>query len=688
MDAAKIFILNDFLALSRIFFKIPVYQRSYTWQSENCEKLTSDLEKILFKEKEKHFLGSIVYFKEKAKGTTFQDLIIIDGQQRLITLLLFLKALETFYEKPELEHFFYNRSQHPKERIKLKAVQADREDIYLLFDDKAQEINKQKNIYKNYKFFLDKIASWLKRANIQVQDILQALKALEAIEIVLDKDEDDAQIIFERINSTGLDLSETDLIRNFLLMNEERQEELYEKYWLYIENKLKIDDDYRMLDEFFAAYLKSKVGSNLHLRKLYEEFIFYFKERKTSREELFQELKYFCDIFLVFIGENEAYSKNINLTLQKIRDLKVSTFHPFLLKVFSDYHEKLLSEEDLEKIVNLLFIYLLRRKVCEIPSNSLQALFITLYNKIFKVPSNKKNYYESINIFLFSLESNDAFPSDEKFKKALLENNLYSKGTFCQFLLSDIEATSSKELLEFENLTIEHIMPQTLNANWKHIPAKEHKKYLNTLGNLTLTAYNSSLSNRAFLEKKAMILDKSRVLILNQDLKDKEKWTISDIEERGERLANLLLEKYSVKKIEDEKIHFDFYQTLSLFSYKEVSGAKLISFKFDGKSYQKNYFTLMFIEFALLLNKKFPGILSKLAKENFKVLKSKKILLSQEPEKLSKAFEIKEGIFIERNLAPAYILRAIEALLREVDLDPMTFSMTVLRNSKERSFQA
>lgn len=688
MDAAKIFILNDFIALNRIFFKIPVYQRSYTWQVENCEQLAEDLEKILFKEKEKHFLGSIVYLKEKAKGTTFQDLIIIDGQQRLITLLIFLKALDNFYQENELAHFFYNRSQNLKERIKLKAVQADQEDIYLLFANKAQEINKQKNLYKNYKFFLDKIASWLKRENIKVEYILQALKKLEAIEIVLDKDEDDAQIIFERINATGLDLSETDLIRNFLLMNEEKQDEFYEKYWLYIENKLRINDDYRILDEFFAAYLKSKVGSNLQLRKLYEEFIFYFKERKSSKEELFKELKYFCDIFLVFIGENSTYSKNINLNLQKIRDLKVSSFHPFLLKVFGDYHEKLLNEEALEKIVNLLFIYLLRRKVCEIPSNSLPALFTTLYNKIFKVPSNKENYYESINLFLFSLENNDAFPSDENFKKALLENNLYNKGTFCQFLLSDIEATSSKELLEFENLTIEHIMPQTLNANWKHIPAKEHKKYLNTLGNLTLTAYNSSLSNRAFLEKKAMILDKSRVLILNQDLKDKESWKISDIQERGERLASLLLEKYSVKKIEDEKIHFDFYQTLTLFSYKEVSGAKLISFKFDGKTYPKNYFTLMLLEFALLLNKKFPGILSKLAKENFAFLKSKKILLSKNPELLSKAFELKEGIFIERTLAPVYILRAIEALLREVDIDPMTFSITVLRNSKESDFQA
>ena len=672
MDAHKLWMLRDFIGTNKVLFRIPVYQRNYDWSESNCNRLLDDIYGIM-QSGDKHFLGTIVFMAAKSGGFALQEYIIIDGQQRLTTLMLILKALSVVAESVgddcyhEIEEqYLHNKYCDEEFKVKLKPIKSDNNQFLLLLEDKIDEMDEDTHIYHNFMLCKERFERWAEKG-INPSHVLDALTKLEIVEIVLTKGEDDPQVIFESINSTGLELSNADLIRNYLLMNADDQEKLYENYWLYIEKTLRNKMDYSNLDAFFMQYIVYKTSKPVNSRQLYNSFVKLFKDSGYSQENILKELRYYAEIFGAFVYGSDKYSDRINKLLYRLRVLNQTTCYPFLLHVFDDYHQGVITEETVEKILQFILAYLLRRMVCGVPSNTLRGLFTYLYNRIFKVASNKKKYYETLNKFLFTVSSKDVIPSAAEFERALQKANIYGNNALCRFLLLDIENGDGKEILQAENLTIEHIMPQTLSADWSHIRPGEHEEYLHTLGNLSVTGYNSELSNKSFAEKQDIIRENSKAVILNSDVLDKESWNVADIQARAKRLAGIVLTRYKIERILDDSIEFEYIETLTLDNYDEVTGKKLVSFKLFGETYRQNKYALMLLDVIKLLDKKSPGKLQTLAENNysFNSTKRKHVHLNLDGSGMRWPWKVTDGIYLEANLSAWSCIRFIENLLAE-----------------------
>ena len=685
MDAHKLWMLRDFIGTNKVLFRIPVYQRNYDWSESNCNRLLDDIYGIM-QSGDKHFLGTIVFMAAKSGGFALQEYIIIDGQQRLTTLMLILKALSVVAESVgddcyhEIEEqYLHNKYCDEEFKVKLKPIKSDNNQFLLLLEDKIDEMDEDTHIYHNFMLCKERFERWAEKG-INPSQVLDALTKLEIVEIVLTKGEDDPQVIFESINSTGLELSNADLIRNYLLMNADDQEKLYENYWLYIEKTLRNKMDYSNLDAFFMQYIVYKTSKPVNSRQLYNSFVKLFKDSGYSQESILKELRYYAEIFGAFVYGSAKYSERINRLLYRLRVLNQTTCYPFLLHVFDDYHQGVIDEETVEKILQFILAYLLRRMVCGVPSNTLRGLFTYLYNRIFKVASNKQKYYETLNKFLFTVSSKDVIPSAGEFERALQKANIYGNNALCRFLLLDIENGDGKEILQAENLTIEHIMPQTLSADWSHIRPEEHEEYLHTLGNLSVTGYNSELSNKSFAEKQDIIRENSKAVILNSDVLDKESWNITTIQARAKRLAEIVMTRYKIDRIVDDSIEFEYIETLTLDNYDEVTGKKLVSFKLFGETYRQNKYALMLLDVIKLLDKKSPGKLQTLAENNysFNSTKRKHVHLNIDGSGMRWPWKVADGIYLEANLSAWSCIRFIENLLSEFGFEKDQFSFNIV----------
>ena len=685
MDAHKLWMLRDFIGTNKVLFRIPVYQRNYDWSESNCNRLLDDIYGIM-QSGDKHFLGTIVFMAAKSGGFALQEYIIIDGQQRLTTLMLILKALSVVAESVgddcyhEIEEqYLHNKYCDEEFKVKLKPIKSDNNQFLLLLEDKLDEMDEDTHIYHNFMLCKERFERWAEKG-INPSQVLDALTKLEIVEIVLTKGEDDPQVIFESINSTGLELSNADLIRNYLLMNADDQEKLYENYWLYIEKTLRNKMDYSNLDAFFMQYIVYKTSKPVNSRQLYNSFVKLFKDSGYSQESILKELRYYAEIFGAFVYGSDKYSDRINKLLYRLRVLNQTTCYPFLLHVFDDYHQGVITEETVEKILQFILAYLLRRMVCGVPSNTLRGLFTYLYNRIFKVASNKQKYYETLNKFLFTVSSKDVIPSAAEFERALQKANIYGNNALCRFLLLDIENGDGKEILQAENLTIEHIMPQTLSADWSHIRPEEHEEYLHTLGNLSVTGYNSELSNKSFVEKQDIIRENSKAVVLNSDVLDKESWSVADIQARAKRLAGIVLTRYKIDRVLDDSIEFEYIETLTLDNYDEVTGKKLVSFKLFGETYRQNKYALMLLDVIKLLDKKIPGKLQTLAENNysFNSTKRKHVHLNLDGLGMRWPWKVTDGIYLEANLSAWSCVRFIENLLSEFGFEKDQFSFNIV----------
>ncbi|RHB42004.1 DUF262 domain-containing protein [Enterocloster aldenensis] len=686
MNAGKLWLLREFIGTNKVLFKIPVYQRNYDWSEKNCNRLLDDTKRILETGK-KHFLGTIVFMASKEHGFSLQEYTIIDGQQRLTTMMILLKALADAAEgvdnicKSEInDSYIHNKYCEIEEfKVKLKPIKSDNDQFVALLKNKYDDIDPNSRIWANYQTCKNKIEKWMKNG-ISPGDILAALEKLEIVNIVLIEGEDDPQVIFESINSTGLELTHADLIRNYLLMNAKNQDFLYEDYWTCIEKMLKRGNDYSNLNLFFTQYLIYKTNTNVNLKYLYDEFLKMYKNEHFTQESILKELKYYADIFQAFVYDTPKYPEEINQILKKIRQLNQSTCYPFLLHVFNDYEQKVITIDTLQRTLNLILSYILRRVTCGVPSNSLRGFFITLYGRIFKVTSNKSRYYESINKFLWSISSHDVIPSDSEFKRVLETSQIYPSKTLCKYLLMDIENGGSKEILNTDSLTIEHIMPQTLSSEWRYIKAEDHEKYLHVLGNLSVTGYNSELSNKSFSEKVELIQENSKAVILNKDIVDKTKWDIPEIKNRSKRLAGIIMKRYHIDKIDDPSIEFEYIKKITMEDdYNEVTGKKLLSFSFNGELYRQNKFTLMLLDMVKILDKQNPGILDTLADRDYSYTpKFKRPYISRSTDNIIKPETLKDNIYIETRINPSGIMKFIESLIEEFKADKSTFSISVI----------
>ena len=683
-------IINDFIEPNKRQYIIPVYQRNYEWTKDQCEKLFSDI-LVAEKNDKTHFCGSIVYAPLKEENK-IQYYIIIDGQQRLTTIYLLLKAmldeaeddktkdalLDTLLNKDKFDKFGIDQAS----KLKLKPIKSDEEQLSILMDNNAKKdkIDQNSGIWKNYEYFRSLIKKELE-AGAYVKDIYKGVENLFCAKILLDK-EDNAQEMFERINSTGIPLSLADKIRNFVLMTEVDQERLYTYYWLEIERLLPKED----MHAFFLDYLNLKREGFSKEAEAYEDFKNIYNEQygssKNGKEEVLKELLHYANQYHIFLYTDSEYGDRVNTLLKNLRELKQTTVFLFLFRVFDDYENKVIDLPILEKTLEFLRNYSIRRLICEVGSNSLRGLYKTLYDRVFNNVANKDYYYDSIVCFFKQLTSKDALVNDATFVEALKYKNLYRKNALCKYLLGAIE-NQGKEKVKIDSLTIEHIVPQNKNLstywqnmlgdNWQSV----QEKYLHTLGNLTLTGYNSELGDKPFSEKKILIEKKdSKVVTLYTDVKDKREWNAANIEARAKRLANIILNLF---KISGPDVEISFADP----RYKEYSCDN----PSDATNKWPNYYVLQgervnVQNFQHMLR----SVVDKLFKVDSTIIKGlalneknpidgyQSIVFTYKSRNVNSDYRIGDtGIYVRLGYSAAHTISIIKALLQKYDIDTDDF---------------
>ena len=528
-------------------FLIPVYQRYYSWDIEQCKRLWNDIVEMQKKGKVGHFVGSIVNIAEQAMPTGVQKYMIIDGQQRMTTLSLLLLALRDYAIKNSDDKtinarridnmLLKNEYESGDERYKLLLTETDRDILICLVDQKPISDGTHSKLLDNYNFFANKIAS----KELKPAEVYESIGKLQIVNITLDRSVDDAQAIFESLNSTGKELSESDLIRNYVLMGLEPAEQtyVYERLWRPMELLFAYETQASVMDRFFRDYLTMKITRIPKQSRVYEEFKLYHLncEFGTIRElcqDLLTYAKYYTD--MVFERSNDLILKSL---YEDINDLRMEVSYPFLLKVHQDCADGLISEDELEQIIRLCISYVFRRSICDIPTNSLNKTFATLKNEI-----KPEDYVNSIKAFFIMRDDYKEFPDDDKFTMAFVTRDIYNMRSR-NFILSHLENYGNKAPIIIENYTIEHIMPQNSNLSleWQQMLGPDwrevQKTYLHTIGNLTLTAYNSEMSDRPFMVKMDMEGGfKESALRLNAYIVKLTEWNEQKIKERAVLLAD------------------------------------------------------------------------------------------------------------------------------------------------------
>ena len=357
------------------------------------------------------------------------------------------------------------------------------------------------------------------------------------------------------------------------------------------------------------------------------------------------------------------------------------------MHVFADFENQVIDEATLSNVLKLITIYLIKRSICNVPSNSLNSLFAYLYSRVFRISANKSKYYEAINKYLFTQNTKNAVPTDEALKVSLVHGNSYQNEQLCKLLMLDIENGNTKEKLSTHNLSIEHIMPQTLSRSWRqYISDKEHEEYVHTLGNLSITGYNSEMSNKSFEEKKKILRQNSRVQVLNEDVVDKDKWTIEDIIDRGNRLADILIKKYHIDPVVDPKIIFENFDKIYVSDPSAAIGRKPVSFTLEGSNYSVKTFKDITIKLITILDQDDPSRLEKLVglnwKGNFDKPNSNNSLVICHKENIHDKLkwhyaEVRDRVYVMVG-GPSYqIMHVVKELLDAYDIDEKDFSVSV-----------
>ncbi|MFO0940700.1 MAG: DUF262 and DUF1524 domain-containing protein [Pirellulales bacterium] len=550
-------------------FVIPIYQRTYSWTDKECRQLWDDIIRTGRDEKlVAHFVGSIVYVEKGLSNLTTQEpLLVIDGQQRLTTLKLLLAALAKALEKQEegqrepvdgfsprkIRHYYLlNTEEDGERRYKLLLSQTDKASLIAILDNAEQPKDFSLRVTSNFSLFEELI-----EANAsELPTLCKGIAKLVVVDIALNRVQDNPQLIFESMNSTGRELSQADLIRNFVLMGLEPklQTRLYEQYWRPMELDFGQEAYGTHFDAFMRHYLTVKTGEIPRLDGIYDAFKLHSRAPAMAElgvEELVKEVRNFAHYFCAMALGKEADAE-LKLAFNDLRELKVDVAYPFLLEVYHDYANKLLPKIDLLKIVRFVEAYVFRRAICSIPTNSMNKTFAT-FTKVVK----KDRYLESVLAHFLLLPSYRRFPNDDEFHRDLQTRDLYNFRSR-SYWLRRLENFERKERVVVDEYTIEHILPQNenLSAGWKAELGPEWERvqqtWLHTLGNLTLTGYNSQYSDRVFKEKRDMEGGfKVSPLKLNVGLGQVESWNENAIKDRASKLAETAVNVWPAPKLND-----------------------------------------------------------------------------------------------------------------------------------------
>lgn len=679
-------------------FIIPVYQRNYDWRKENCKQLFDDLVKTITDDRKAHFFGSIVsVYNPDGYSEEHQ---IIDGQQRLTTTSLLLLAIHNLIKQgkivPEEKQladkiyrtFLVDEYASEETRIKLKPVLNDHQAFVKLFDNESEYIPNS-NVTINYQYFYDRI---LQKRELSVDDLFKAIQRLEIIGIELNPAYDNPQLIFESLNSTGLALTESDKIRNFILMGQstKNQELFYENYWNAIEQNVQYQTDW-----FIRDYLSVKTQKTPKISNTYFTFKSYVEDKNLETQDLLGDLKHYSKFYKILLGSSD--NEELASCIDRLNRLETTTTRPFFLEALQLRYENLLSDDELVQIFQITEAYIFRRQICECATNTLNKIFLTLHKEIVRFDGTTENYLEKFKYALTSKQGRSRFPQDKEFIEAFSTKPIYRqmKGKNQKYLFERLENYGTKETknvfehLENGDYSIEHIMPQTLNAAWKKELGENylqtHELWLHRIANLTLTAYNAKYSNYTFKDKREMQNGfQSSGIRMNQLIAQKERWGEPELQERDQLLRERALQIWSYPKtaytcLQNDEVSY------SLEDDKDYTGHKIQRFSFKNTERTVRNWTDMFEQVVRLLHSDDKSVIIKLAHSSKTSFKSLAPYFSTKTIALREHLEIEPNLYVERNTSTQTkinILRLLFKLYADVEPNDLLF---YLRENAENS---
>ena len=654
-------------------FIIPVYQRPYSWKRANCEQLFKDLVAVYKNNYPSHFFGSLVYVEEDTGGVN--EYIIIDGQQRITTVSILLLAIRNYLinnkltsEKINTDKIIksYITDEYAKEekKLKLKLVEGDDDAYERLIENTVGEDTNY--ITTNYNFFYDEFN---KMQLSEIEKLYEAITRLMVVNISLKPSNgDDPQLIFESLNSTGLALDEADKIRNYVLMglSSKEQTKIYRKYWEKLEKSINKQD----LSKFIRYYLAVKMRDLPKEDKLYFDFKKYRNNCVISIETLLNDMleysKYWVDI-----KTSKPSDPDYHGHIGRLMFLDVNTATPLIFDLLNAKEHNKITADELKESIKMIESYYVRRMVCGLPISSINKTFISTGSEVDKlVDKENANYFEAFKYSILSKSGKSRFPNDREFDEAFRRYELYNaKPSFRKYVLERLENSTTKERIAvFEQLdngelTIEHVMPQTMTQEWKESLGDDwelvHNKYLHTIGNLTLTAYNSDYSNLSFKKKKEMP-DKGigfSKLSLNEDIKKNEVWTENEIKKHAEIMSLWAINIWSMPtstyegKTDEEWVELD------------------DDYDFTNKVIKK----LVFLGDELITTNvsdayiKINANLFMLDPELYVQLDSRYI--TTDDKKLRSPYELSKSLYIETNMSSQAKINAIRRLMEQYQFD-------------------
>jgi len=538
-------------------FVIPIYQRNYSWTEEQCRQLWADLLRAGREEAiSAHFIGSIVYVERGLSTVTSQEaLLVIDGQQRLTTSTLLIAALAKHFEdkgiaelldafsaKKLRNYYLLNPDEEGERHFKLILSETDKDTLLAILKNAPMPAEISSRIEQNYQLFQEII----QKHEDELEAICQGLAKLVIVDVSLDRSQDNPQLIFESMNSTGLELSQADLIRNYILMGLEPrlQTELYKNYWRPMEKAFGQAAYVTHFDPFMRHYLTAKTGEIPNVREVYAEFKAFARDSQIDTKALVADIRAYASYYCAMALCAEALPA-LKQAFHDLRELKVDVAYPFLLDAYHDYKQDRLTADELLNIIRLVESYVFRRAICAIPTNSLNKTFAGLSRSL-----KKDRYLESVKAAFLLMPSYRRFPSDEEFQRDIKLRDLYNFRSR-SYWLRRLENHGRKERIVVENYTIEHILPQNeaLSPEWQAELGPEWQRiqqtWLHTLGNLTLTGYNSEYSDTPFAYKRDQVANadgkkigfKFSALNINDGLGEVAQWNEDAIKARAERLS-------------------------------------------------------------------------------------------------------------------------------------------------------
>lgn len=643
-------------------FVIPVYQRNYDWKTENCKQLYDDLIKVIRRGRKSHFFGSIVSVHNDGE---FNEYLVIDGQQRLTTISLLLLAMYNLMkngvltpEKGNLAEKIYktyliDEWQDDDTRIKLKPVKNDRKAFGKLFAKETEHIP-DSNLTINYNYFYSRI----QKEEITLDELYEAVTKLEIINITLNQD-DNPQLIFESLNSTGVALSEGDKIRNFILMGlpTKQQNDFYEKYW----NKIEICTDYDV-SMFVRDYLSVKQQLIPAMSKVYFTFKTYVGENGMEIEPLLQELLSYAKWYEILLKGNTA-DKELNACIYRLNRLETTVTRPFFLEVFRLWATEKLSLSEVKEIFLYTENYLFRRTICDLPTNALNKIFLMLHREIIRYDGTDNSYLEKFKYALNSKSDRGRFPDDGEFVKAFAVRPVYQMNSKNKVYI--LERFENYGTVEVQNVykqcddgiySIEHIMPQHLTPAWVKELGEDYKEIYDTwidrIANLTLTGYNSKYSNNPFTVKRDMkngFIDSH--LYMNNWIGQQDHWGLAELEARNQILMQRALTIWPLPVTEFKPVEKQM-DSYSLDEDVELSGRNIVRFSYKNTEQPVTSWIDMMEQVLKILHAEDKSVLSRLAYSKGKT-NDLDAYVSNRPQDLRNALEIDNDIYVERNTSTA-----------------------------------